>query len=181
VAENLDCLPLQWPAYAQYLDEAGVDWRSYQESYNWATNSGLFYFEAFQEAAVNSSLYQRGLAFDGDNSLASFKAAAANGTLPEVSWVFPPGALQEHPPNTPKDASWFMNQVVSAAINGPNYNETVILESNMDAQRPAAGVTLSILWFPPRGRLENGSKTRMESWVTLFPVQVSLYTQCSWY
>jgi phospholipase C len=127
VAENLDCLPLEWPAYAQYLDEAGVDWRSFQASYNWATNSGLFYFKAFQEAAVNSSLYKRGLAFDGENSLESFKTAAADGTLPEVSWVFPPGALQEHPPNTPKDASWFMNQVVSAAINGKNYKETIIL------------------------------------------------------
>jgi len=127
VATNLDCLPLQWPAYAQYLDEAGVDWRSFQESYNWATNSGLFYFEAFQQAAVNSSLYERGLAFDGENGFDSFKAKAANGTLPTVSWVFPPGALQEHPPETPKDASWFMNEIVSAAINGPNYNETIIL------------------------------------------------------
>jgi phospholipase C len=76
---------------------------------------------------VNSSLYQRGLAFDGENGLDSFKAKAANGTLPTVSWVFPPGALQEHPPNTPKDASWFMNQVIDSAIHGPNYNETIIL------------------------------------------------------
>ncbi|CZR52692.1 related to phospholipase C [Phialocephala subalpina] len=127
VATNVDCLPLEWPAYAQYLDEAGVDWRSFQNSYNWATNSGLFYFAAFQEAATNSSLYKRGLAFDGENALDSFKAKAANGTLPTVSWVFPPGALQEHPPNTPKDASWFINQVVDAAIHGENYQETIVL------------------------------------------------------
>ncbi|RDW63537.1 hypothetical protein BP6252_11082 [Coleophoma cylindrospora] len=126
-ATNLDCLPLYWPAFAQYLDEAGVDWRSYQESYDWATNSGLFYFAAFQEAAVNSSLYQRGLAFDGANSLDSFKAAAANGTLPEVSWVFPPGAMQEHSPNAPNDGAWFINEVVSAAIHGKNYNETIVM------------------------------------------------------
>ncbi|KAH8892840.1 non-hemolytic phospholipase c [Thozetella sp. PMI_491] len=126
-APNLNCVPLEWPAYAEYLDKAGVDWRSYQNSYNWATNSGLFYFKAFQDAAKDSSLYQRGLAFDGDNSLASFKAAAANGTLPEVSWVFPPGSLQEHSPHSPNDGAWFMNQVVSAAIHGKNYNETVIL------------------------------------------------------
>jgi len=127
VAENLDCLPLQWPAYAQLLDEAGVDWRSYQNSYDWATNSGLFYFQAFQDAAVNSSLYQRGLVFDGDNGLPAFQFAAADGTLPEVSWVFPPGTLQEHPPRTPKDGAWFLNEVISAAIHGKNYAETVIL------------------------------------------------------
>ncbi|KAJ9156129.1 Non-hemolytic phospholipase c [Pleurostoma richardsiae] len=127
VGTNLDCLPLQWPAFAQYLDEAGVDWRSYQNSWDWATNNGLFYFKAFQDAAKNSSLYERGLAFDGDNGLDAFKAAAANGTLPEVAWVFPPGSLQEHPPQTPKDGSWFINQVVSSIINGPNYKETVFI------------------------------------------------------
>ncbi|KKK15636.1 putative hemolytic phospholipase C precursor [Aspergillus ochraceoroseus] len=125
--DNLNCLPLKWPAFAQYLDEAGVDWRSYQNSYNWATNNGLFYFQAFQEAATNSSLYQRGLAFDGDNGLDAFKAAAANGTLPEVSWVFPPGALQEHSPNTPIDGAYFINQVVDSIIHGKNYKETVLL------------------------------------------------------
>ena len=124
---NLNCLPLQWPAFAQYLDEAGVDWRSYQSSYDWATNNGLFYFQAFQEAAVNSSLYQRGLTFDGNNGLAAFQSAAASGTLPEVSWVFPPGALQEHSPNAPNDGAWFINQIVDAAIHGKNYNETIVM------------------------------------------------------
>ncbi|PMD34958.1 putative hemolytic phospholipase C precursor [Hyaloscypha variabilis F] len=148
VATNLDCLPLQWPAYAQYLDEASVDWRSFQESYNWATNSGLFYFEAFQQAAVNSSLYERGLAFDGENGFDSFKAKAANGTLPEVSWVFPPGALQEHPPETPKDAAWFMNEIVSAAINGPNYNETIILINYDDVEAGGWGDAVQPLVSP---------------------------------
>ncbi|TVY71535.1 Non-hemolytic phospholipase C [Lachnellula suecica] len=127
LAAGLDCVPLHWPAYAQIMDEAGVDWMSFQNSYDWATNSGLFYFAAFQEAANDSSLYQRGLNFDGPNGLDAYIARAANGTLPEVSYMFPPGALQEHPPYTPVDASWYLNQVVSAAINGPNYNETIII------------------------------------------------------
>ncbi|KAL1859073.1 hypothetical protein VTK73DRAFT_7602 [Phialemonium thermophilum] len=127
VGTNLDCLPLQWPAFAQYLDEAGVDWRSYQASWDWATNNGLFYFQAFQEAPTNSSLYQRGLAFDGENGLPAFQEAAASGTLPEVSWVFPPGSLQEHPPQTPKDGAWFINQIVSSILTSPAYNETVFI------------------------------------------------------
>lgn len=61
--------------------------------YNYVTNNGLFYFSEFQNAPVNSSLYQRGLAFSDENSLDGFYAAAANGTLPEVSWIFPPGAV----------------------------------------------------------------------------------------
>ncbi|ERT01358.1 hypothetical protein HMPREF1624_02603 [Sporothrix schenckii ATCC 58251] len=148
VATNLDCLPLQWPAFAQKLDEAGVDWRSYQESYNWATNNGLFYFEAFQNAPKNSSLYQRGLAFDGDNSLAAFKAAAANGTLPEVSWCFPPGNLQEHPPYTPQDGSWWINEIVNATLHGPNYEDTVIL-LNWDEAGGWGDAVLPVI--PPNG------------------------------
>lgn len=76
---------------------------------------------------MNSSLYQRGLTFDGDNGLAAFQSAAASGTLPEVSWVFPPGALQEHSPNAPNDGAWFINQIVDAAIHGKNYNETIVM------------------------------------------------------
>jgi len=131
----LDCLPLKWPAIAQIYDEAGIDWRSYQESYNWATNNGLFYFEAFQDSAEDSSLYNRGLKFDGENSFDSFKAAATNGTLPQISWVFPPQNLQEHPPYTPKDGAWFINELVDSVIHGGAYNETLFI-INYDGKRP---------------------------------------------
>jgi phospholipase C len=47
--------------------------------------------------------------------------------LPEVSWVFPPGDLQEHSPNAPNDGAWFMNELVYAAINGKNRDDTVML------------------------------------------------------
>ncbi|KAL2206868.1 non-hemolytic phospholipase c [Sarocladium strictum] len=124
---GLNCLPIEWPAFAQYLDEAGVDWRAYQNSKDWATTNGLFYFKAFQDADKDSSMYKRGLVFDGDNGLSAFQKSAAEGTLPEVSWIFPPGILQEHPPRSPVDGSWYINQVVNAAIHGKNYNDTIFI------------------------------------------------------
>lgn len=124
---GLNCLPIEWPAFAQYLDEAGVDWRAYQNSKDWATTNGLFYFKAFQDADQDSSMYKRGLVFDGDNGLSAFQKSAAEGTLPEVSWIFPPGILQEHPPRSPVDGSWYINQVVNAAIHGKNYNDTIFI------------------------------------------------------
>ncbi|KAK0387603.1 hypothetical protein NLU13_3849 [Sarocladium strictum] len=124
---NLNCLPIEWPAFAQYLDEAGVDWRAFQNSKDWATTNGLFYFKAFQDAAQNSSMYRRGLVFDGDNGLEAFQRSAADGTLPEVSWIFAPGTLQEHPPRSPVDGSWYINQVVNATIHGKNYNDTIFI------------------------------------------------------
>lgn len=120
-------MPLKWPALAQILDEAGVDWRSFQESFDWPTTNGLFQFEAFQNADEDSSLYKRGLAFDGDNSLASFKAAAKNGTLPEVSWVFAPRKMHEHSPYTPKDGSYFINEIAQALFTGKNWKNTVFM------------------------------------------------------
>lgn len=85
------------------------------------------YFAAFQNAPNDSSLYQRGIAFSDENSLDGFYADAANGTLPEVSWIFPPGALCEHPPNTPSDGAWFMKTIVDAVTHGPNWNSTILL------------------------------------------------------
>lgn len=125
--ENLNCVPLQWPATAEYYDAAGVDWRGYMDEYDYVTNNGLFYFAAFQDAANDSSLYQRGLAFSDENSLDGFYSAAANGTLPEVSWIFPPGAVNEHPPHTPSDGAWFMKKIVDAVTKGPNWRSTVLI------------------------------------------------------
>ena len=72
-------------------------------------------------------MYKRGLVFDGDNGLEAFQKSAAEGTLPEVSWIFPPGILQEHPPRSPVDGSWYINQVVNATLHGKNYNDTIFM------------------------------------------------------
>ncbi|OJJ51727.1 hypothetical protein ASPZODRAFT_108681 [Penicilliopsis zonata CBS 506.65] len=124
---NLNCVPLDWPPTAEIYDKAGVDWRGYMNEYDYVTNNGLFYFKSMQEAATNSSLYERGLAFSDRNSLEGFYADAANGTLPEVSWIFPPGAVNEHPPHTPGDGAWFMKKIVDAVTHGPNWDSTVLI------------------------------------------------------
>ncbi|KAJ4418534.1 hypothetical protein N0V82_005514 [Gnomoniopsis sp. IMI 355080] len=124
---NLNCVPLYWPATAEYYDAAGVNWRAYMNEYDYVTNNGLNYFATFQDASENSSLYQRGIAFSDENSLNGFYADAANGTLPEVSWIFPPGALNEHPPHTPSDGAWFMKNIVDAVTHGPDWNTTILL------------------------------------------------------
>lgn len=109
------------------MDEAGVDWKCFQDTYNYANTNQLFHFAAFQNASTNSSLYQRGLLFDGVNGLEGFKARAANGTLPMISYIFAPNILHEHSPYTPNDGAWYINQVVGSVINGTGYNNTVVL------------------------------------------------------
>lgn len=61
--------------------------------------------------------------------LDSFYEAAANGTLPEVSFVIGPTELSEHPPYMPKDGAWLQKQVVDAVVKGPKYNSTMLIIS----------------------------------------------------
>lgn len=84
------------------------------------------WFEQFQTAANGSALAQKGLSFIG---LDSFSSAAAQGTLPQVSYIIGPAELSEHPPFLPRDGGWLQQQIVNAVINSPKYNSTVLMIS----------------------------------------------------
>jgi phospholipase C len=94
-------------------------------SEDYPTTNDFFWFEKFQNAPANSSLVERCLTFDGPNGIDAFIADAKSGNLPELSWVFSPGSLQEHPPDTMQDGEFFTRQIVEAVLNGPDYNETI--------------------------------------------------------
>ena len=123
--EEYDCFPLKWTSYGQIMDEAGVDYFCYENSYNWPTTNDFQWFDQYINAPQNSSMYQRCMNFDGPNAIETFIARAGNGTLPEVSYLFSPGAMQEHPPYTVQDGEYFTRQIIEAIINGPAYNETL--------------------------------------------------------
>ena len=61
--------------------------------------------------------------------LDAFYQAAANGTLPEVSFIVGPAELSEHPPYMPKDGAWLQKKVVDAVTNSPKYNSTLLMIS----------------------------------------------------
>jgi phospholipase C len=52
--------------------------------------------------------------------------AAANGTLPAVSWVIPNGQDSEHPPNSIIAGQAWTTSVINAAMQGPDWNSTAI-------------------------------------------------------
>ena len=86
----------------------------------------LAYFEQYQTAKNGSALRNKGNSYPG---LDKFYKAAADGTLPQVSWIVGPQELAEHPPNQPKDGAWLQQQVVDAITSSPAYNETVLIIS----------------------------------------------------
>jgi phospholipase C len=52
--------------------------------------------------------------------------AAADGTLPSVSWVMPYSGVGEHPPYSIKPGQKFVTNIINAAMNGPDWDSTAI-------------------------------------------------------
>ncbi|CEO59130.1 Putative Phospholipase C [Penicillium brasilianum] len=122
---GINCYPLKWKTVYEFYEEAGVSWQLYQDTNNFDDNP-LAWFQQYQKASKNSPLAQKGMSFVG---LDAFYAAAANGTLPEVSFIVGPTELSEHPPYQPKDGGWLQKQVVDAVINSPKYSSTLLMIS----------------------------------------------------
>ncbi|KAH8809442.1 putative non-hemolytic phospholipase C precursor [Xylogone sp. PMI_703] len=120
-----NCYPFTWKTFPEYLQEAGISWRVYQDLDNFEDNA-LQYFEQYQKAPNGSALRELGESYPG---LDAFYKAAAKGTLPQVSYIVGPQELSEHPPNRPVDGAWLQQQVVEAVVNSPRYKETVLIIS----------------------------------------------------
>ena len=70
-----------------------------------------------------------------DNQLANiqtvdnFFTAAKNGTLPQVSWIVPENKVSDHPPAQISAGQAYVTNLVNAAMQGPDWNSTVIFIS----------------------------------------------------
>jgi phospholipase C len=59
-------------------------------------------------------------------SVDNFYHAAANGTLPSVSWVVPSGAVSEHPPGAVSAGQSYVTSLINAVMHSPEWNSTAI-------------------------------------------------------
>jgi phospholipase C len=112
------------------LDAAGVTWYNYFQD---LPTSAIFQGTSLAFLAAHARSVSGPSPFGGE----SFLQAAANGTLPEVSFVDPSfapdqvinGAVfetDEHPPWNIRAGQYFTSSVINAVRNGPNWNDTVI-------------------------------------------------------
>jgi uncharacterized protein (TIGR03437 family) len=58
--------------------------------------------------------------------LSQFYTDAQNGTLPQVSWLIPTGAVSEHPPGGVHEGMEYVTGLVNAVMQGPNWKNTAI-------------------------------------------------------
>lgn len=89
-------------------------------------DNALAYFKQYQKADKNSPLTKQGNTYLG---LDKFYEDAANGTLPQISYIVGPAELSEHYPYLPSDGAWLQKKVVDAVTSSPLYNETVLMIS----------------------------------------------------
>jgi len=61
--------------------------------------------------------------------LSDFYSAAANGTLPAVSWINPTGAVSEHPPALVSTGQSYVTGLINTIMKGPDWNSTAIFLS----------------------------------------------------
>jgi phospholipase C len=62
-------------------------------------------------------------------SLSNFYTAAANGTLPAVSWINPNGQVSEHPPGLVSAGQTYVTGLINAIMRSPDWKSTAIFLS----------------------------------------------------
>lgn len=66
---------------------------------------------------------------DNITDVTNYYKDARNGSLPAVSWITPSGANSEHPSSLVSDGQAWTTSLINAAMQGPDWNSTVILLS----------------------------------------------------
>jgi phospholipase C len=135
--------PLTWPTYAERLQQAGIDWRVYQEYDNFGDN-GLAYFANFRGAASDSEIGKRARNWPkgsnaknaaqsrGEHLIAEFATDVANDRLPQVSWIVAPYIMCEHPSASPGYGETFVSGLLTALAANPSVWAKTVFILNYD-------------------------------------------------
>jgi phospholipase C len=147
ILETVKPNTLQWLSAAEVLYNAGYTVKTYTSSgsynyFSWWKNltaKGLVDDELYNRLMTNGSLFGNGTPGGVGNPLSptlaataylGFEEDCANGTLADVTWLFPDGpyASDEHPPNTPAAGAYFLASKLEAlASNEELWNSTVFI------------------------------------------------------
>ncbi|MNU56434.1 Non-hemolytic phospholipase C precursor [compost metagenome] len=143
-----------WKTYPERLQENGVTWKVYQNlPENFGDNS-LAGFQQYRRAnelagnAANGSPYPAWTpSMDAANPLykgtantmpdggflQALRDDAANGTLPQVSWIVAPATYSEHPgPSSPVQGAWYIQETLDALTANPDVWSKTVLLINFD-------------------------------------------------
>ena len=83
-----------WTTYPERLQQAGVDWRIYQDMADNFNDNPLAGFRQYRAAHAGGDAAARALS---TRTLQDLARDVAAGSLPQVSWIIAPAADSEHP------------------------------------------------------------------------------------
>lgn len=143
-----------WKTYPERLQEAGVNWKVYQNLPDNFTDNSLAGFQQYRRANIQKGNKGDGSpyppyqpSFDAGNPL--YKGIAntmpdggflqalrddiAGGQLPQVSWIVAPATYSEHPgPSSPIQGAWYIQQTLDALTANPDVWSKTVLIINFD-------------------------------------------------
>ncbi len=127
-----------WTTYPERLEQHQVSWKVYQGTDNPAQDNGdypsdfnvlQYFFRQYQEAAVESPLWQKACS---KFTLADLARDVQQGSLPQVSWLMPPKLSCEHPDRTPGYGAHYLSQVLDILTANPAVWASTVLLVNYD-------------------------------------------------
>jgi phospholipase C len=146
ILETVKPNTLRWESAAEVLFKAGYTVKTYTSSgsynyfswYEQLASKGKVPDALYNRLMVNGSLFGDGKGGIGDPANPTqaadphhgFEEDCANGTLADVTWLFPDGpyASDEHPPNTPAAGAYFLAAKLEAlAANEELWKSTVFI------------------------------------------------------
>ena len=197
--DRADFTGLRWTTYAERLQEAGIDWRVYQEYDNYGDNP-LSSFARFRAMDVRDPLYQRGRGIvpgsDAGNAQHStaqhlvdaFAADVRDGRLPQVSWIVAPYPYSEHPEATPAHGESLASRILDALTAVPevwartcliiNYDENDGFFDHVPAPLPALDARMGASQVDVRGESYRGTPVGLGVRVPM--TVVSPWTRGGW-
>jgi len=120
-----------WTTYVEQLQQAGVDWRIYQDMADNFTDNPLAGFEVFREAwrgtpGHDAQLRERAVSTRG---LAQLREDVQRNRLPQVSFIIADAAGSEHPgPSSPAQGAAYTARVLDALTANPEvWSRTALL------------------------------------------------------
>ncbi|WP_329454985.1 alkaline phosphatase family protein [Streptomyces sp. NBC_01497] len=116
-----------WTTYPERLLNAGVSFKFYHSNADGTGTDQIHHMAQYMALSPDSQLYQQTVA---TSPLGQFQYDAMNDKLPTVSWMFPPGGLDEHPANLPAAGAQFVASIVDAIAANPDvWAKTVFILS----------------------------------------------------
>ncbi len=118
--------PYLWTDITYMLHRHGITWNAYLDGGLGTTFGGRGVPRIWAVSPGFETVQHDGQVANAEVDLTQFYTDAANGTLPQVSWILPQTADSEHPPVSIEDGEMYVTGLIDAVMQGPDWQSSAI-------------------------------------------------------